>query len=145
MSSPSPTPTPTPSPSPSPSPTGSPKVVKVDLAVNGDVVDALSFVCHQDASASRGRAVARKLKEVLDRQQFEIVLQAKVGAKILARERIAPYRKDVLIKSGKVVGGGDATRKRKLLEKQKQGKARAKKVGKVNLSQDAFWSVMARD
>ena len=117
-------------------------MVKVDVAVNGDIVDALSFVCHQDNAPARGRAVAKRLKETLDREQFEIVLQAKIGSKVLARERLAPYRKDVLIKSGKTVGGGDATRKRKLLEKQKKGKARAKSVGNVKLTQEALWSVM---
>ena len=84
-----------------------------------------------------------RLQKVVKRQNFEVVLQAKVGAKVLARERIAPYRKDVLVKSGKNVGGGDVTRKRKLLEKQKKGKARAKSVGRVELSQEAFWSVIA--
>ena len=84
--------------------------------------------------------MAIKLKEVLSRQQFEIVLQAKIGSKILARERIAPYRKDVLATGkGTVVGGGDITRKKKLLEKQKEGKKRAKMLGKVEIGQDAFW------
>jgi GTP-binding protein LepA len=81
---------------------------------------------------------------VLDRQQFEIVLQAKVGSKVVARERLAPYRKDVLTKSGKTVGGGDITRKKKLLEKQKEGKKRAKMIGKVEIGQEAFLSVLQR-
>ena len=81
---------------------------------------------------------------MLSRQQFEIVLQAKVYSKVLARATIKPYRKDVLSRSGKTVGGGDMTRKKKLLEKQKEGKARAKMVGKVEISQEAFWSVLQR-
>ena len=75
---------------------------------------------------------------------FEIILQAKIGSKILARERIAPYRKDVLTKGAKTVGGGDVTRKKKLLEKQKAGKKKAKMVGKVEISQEAFWSVLSK-
>lgn len=93
---------------------------------------------------SQGRKLLLKLKEVLDRQQFEIILQARIGTKILARERIAPYRKDVLVKSGKLVGGGDITRKKKLLEKQKEGKKRAKMIGHVEIGQEAFWSVLQR-
>jgi GTP-binding protein LepA len=85
------------------------------------------------------------LKETLSRQQFEIVIQAKIGAKILARERIAPYRKDVLSRSGKTVGGGDITRKQKLLSKQKEGKKRAKMVGKVEIDQETFFSVLKRE
>ncbi len=119
-------------------------LVKVEIAVNNEVCDPLSFVCHSSQAASKGRAAAAKLKEVLSRQNFEIVLQAKIGAKVLARERIAPYRKDVLTKGGKTVGGGDITRKKKLLEKQKAGKKRAKMVGKVEISQEAFWSVLQK-
>ena len=81
---------------------------------------------------------------MLDRQQFEIIIQARIGVKVLARERIAPYRKDVLARSGKTVGGGDITRKKKLLEKQKEGKKRAKMVGSVEISQEAFFSVLKR-
>eukprot|EP00605_Chrysophyceae_sp_TOSAG23-4_P001783 GSChrysophyteH1.ASY1.ANO1.1972.1 assembled CDS len=114
------------------------------IAVNGDPCDPLSFVCHTNNAQSAGRKMASKLKEVLPRQNFEIVLQAKVGSKVLARERIAPYRKDVLTKGSKTVGGGDITRKKKLLEKQKAGKKRAKMVGKVEIGQDAFWSVLQR-
>jgi GTP-binding protein LepA len=119
-------------------------LVKVEIAVNGDPCDPLSFVCHTNNAQSAGRKMASKLKEVLPRQNFEIVLQAKVGSKVLARERIAPYRKDVLTKGSKTVGGGDITRKKKLLEKQKAGKKRAKMVGKVEIGQDAFWSVLQR-
>ena len=105
-------------------------LVKVEVVVNNEVCDPLSFVCHSSQAASAGRAAAAKLKAALSRQNFEIVLQAKVGSKVLARERIAPYRKDVLTKGGKTVGGGDITRKKKLLEKQKAGKKRAKMVGR---------------
>ncbi|OWZ03023.1 GTP-binding protein LepA [Phytophthora megakarya] len=96
-------------------------IVKVDLLING-----------------------KKLKRVIDRQQYEISIQAALGGKIFAKERIAPYRKDVLIKSGKTVGGGDSTRKKKLLAKQKQGKRRMRTVSNVQLSQDAFWSVLSK-
>ena len=116
---------------------------KVEIAVNGEPCDPLSFVCHTSQAASKGRTAAAKLKSVLSRQNFEIILQAKVGAKVLARERIAPYRKDVLTKGGKTVGGGDISRKKKLLEKQKAGKKKAKMIGKVEISQDAFWSVLS--
>lgn len=119
-------------------------LVKVEIAVNGETCDPLSFVCHTSQAASQGRNAASRLKSVLSRQNFEIVLQAKIGAKILARERIAPYRKDVLTKGAKTVGGGDVTRKKKLLEKQKAGKKRAKMVGKVEISQEAFWSVLSK-
>jgi elongation factor 4 len=115
---------------------------KVEIAVNGDPCDPLSFVCHTENAQTAGRKMASKLKDVIQRQNFEIILQAKVGGKILARERIAPYRKDVLTKGSKTVGGGDITRKKKLLEKQKAGKKRAKMVGKVEIGQDAFWSVL---
>ncbi len=120
-------------------------LVKVELALNQEEVDALSFVCHRSKAEAMGRRVALKLKEVIDRQNFEINIQAKVGRKIVAKERVAPYRKDVLVtKAGKNVGGGDITRKKKLLEKQKQGKKRAKMVGKVSLSQEAFWAVISK-
>ncbi|CAN0313512.1 unnamed protein product, partial [Laminaria digitata] len=118
-------------------------LVKVDISINGESVDALSFVCHRDTAQGRGRDVAKRLKEVIDRQQFEVVVHAKMGARPFAKERIPPYRKDVLTKSGKTVGGGDPTRKKKLLEKQKKGKARAKTVGRVQLSQEAFWAVLS--
>jgi GTP-binding protein LepA len=119
-------------------------LVKVEIAVNGEACDPLSFVCHSSAAQTQGRIIAAKLKDVITRQNFEIVLQARVGLKVLARERIAPYRKDVLIKGGKTVGGGDITRKKKLLEKQKEGKKRAKMVGKVEIGQEAFWAVLQR-
>lgn len=119
-------------------------IVKVDVMINGKVLDALSFVCHRSRATLDGRALCQKLKRVIDRQQFEISIQAALGGKIFAKERIAPYRKDVLIKSGKTVGGGDSTRKKKLLAKQKQGKRRMRTVSNVQLSQDAFWSVLSK-
>ena len=85
-----------------------------------------------------------KLKEVIDRQQFEIKIQAQIANKVVASERITAYRKDVLVKSGKMVGGGDITRKKKLLEKQKEGKKRAKMIGKVEIGQEAFYAVLKR-
>jgi len=117
---------------------------KIDIMVNGKDCDPLSFVHHTDGAAEQGRKLAKRLKDVLKRQQFEIIIQARMGHKILARERIPPYRKDVLMKSGKLVGGGDESRKKKLLEKQKAGKKRAKMVGNVEIDQKAFWSVLQR-
>ncbi|RQM10673.1 hypothetical protein B5M09_001186 [Aphanomyces astaci] len=119
-------------------------IVKVDILINGKILDALSFVCHRSKATAAGRALCLKLKNVIDRQQYEISIQATLGAKVFAKERIAPFRKDVLIKSGKAVGGGDVTRKQKLLKKQKEGKKRMKTVGNVQLSQNAFWSVMSK-
>ena len=117
-------------------------IVKLDIKVNGESVDALSVICHRLKAETLGRRMIAKLKESMDRQNFEIILQASLGAKVLARERLAPFRKDVLIKSGKLVGGGDSTRKKKLLEKQKEGKKRMKAVGNVEISDEAFLSVI---
>jgi elongation factor 4 len=117
-------------------------IVKLDLRLNGEPVDALCAICDKTKVEARAKRLTSKLKEKIDRQNFEVVIQAAVGGKILARERIAPYRKDVLIKSGKTVGGGDQTRKKKLLEKQKVGKRRMKAVGNVELNDDVFTSVM---
>ena len=103
-------------------------VVKVDILVNAKPVDALCFVAHKDRAVSEGRRVAAKLKSVISRQQFEIVIQAAVGSKVFAKERLAPFRKDVLTKGGKTVGGGDRSRKEKLLQKQREGKKRMKTV-----------------
>lgn len=118
------------------------KIVKVDMLVNAKPVDALSFVTHKDKAVAEGRKVCAKLRSVIARQQFEIVIQAAIGSKVFAKERIAPFRKDVLTKSGKTVGGGDKSRKQKLLSKQKEGKKRMKTVGSVELSQEAFHSIM---
>lgn len=117
-------------------------IVKLDIRINGESVDALSAICHRSKSDALGRRMLSKLKDSVDRQNFEVIIQACVGNKILAKERIAPYRKDVLTKSGKTVGGGDMTRKKKLLEKQKEGKKRMKAVGNVELSDEAFLSVL---
>lgn len=117
---------------------------KVDIMLNGEVVDPLAFVCHVDVARSQARIVCEKLQSVLPRQQFVTVIQAKAGNKVIASERIRAYRKDVLTKSGKTVGGGDITRKKKLLEKQKKGKKKLAATGKVTLSQEAFNSVISR-
>lgn len=120
------------------------KLCKVDILLNGDVVDPLAFVCHVDVSRAQGRVVCEKLQKVLPRQQFVTVIQAKTSGKIISSERIQAYRKDVLTKGGKSVGGGDITRKKKLLEKQKRGKKRMASTGKVTLSQAAFRAVISR-
>ena len=120
------------------------KLSKVDILLNNDAVTPLSFVCHKDNAQTEARVVCKKLQEVLPRQQFVVVIQAKADGKIIASERIRAYRKDVLIKSGKVVGGGDTSRKKKLLEAQKRGKKRQQQSGKVTLSQAAFNSVISR-
>jgi GTP-binding protein LepA len=121
------------------------KLSKVDILLNGDSVGPLSFVCHTPSAQAEARVVCKKLQEVLPRQQFVVVIQAKADGKIIASERIRAYRKDVLVKSGKMVGGGDISRKKKLLEKQKKGKKRAQQSGKVTLSQAAFNSVISRN
>jgi len=121
------------------------KLNKIDILLNDEVVDPLSFVCHVDQAPAQARSVCKKLHEVLPRQQFVTVIQAKaVGGKIIASERIKAYRKDVLTKGGKTMGGGDITRKMKLLQKQKRGKKRQQSGGKVTLSQAAFNSVISR-
>eukprot|EP00946_MAST-07B_sp_MAST-7B-sp1_P005306 g5306.t1 len=120
-------------------------IVCVDMLLNGEAVDALSFVCHRNDADVKGRAVAKRLKTVIARQQYEIKIQAVVGAKVIAKQRIPPYRKDVLTKGGKKVGGGDSTRKKKLLEKQKKGKKRMKMVGSVELNQKAFMAVLHKE
>ncbi len=114
------------------------ELVKVNMLVNGDVVDALSFITPRERSYRRGSAMAKKLKEVLPRQMIEIRIQAAIGGKIIAAESVRPLRKDVLAKCY----GGDITRKRKLLEKQKEGKKRMKRIGKVDIPQEAFLAVL---
>jgi GTP-binding protein LepA len=113
-------------------------LVKVQILVNGDAVEALAMICHRENADQRSRSILAKLKGQIDRHQFEIPLQAAIGGKIIARESIKSMRKNVIAKCY----GGDISRKRKLLEKQKAGKKRMKQIGSVSIPQEAFMAIL---